>query len=179
MLVYWCFPNPVKLDACESYSRLWGCSINPVHQHEIQMILGPDPTTACIPVLYRTSHPVQCLEIEEAWLLVWFRFPSQFRILKGGLVDFCLKLKCFFFNLFFHLMLILLSIHNCPTIRRSNPLHSFHFLPHIFLHFSFLLLPPGKYFWQLHQWEETGAQKWMLLSKVQYNKRQKCRVAIF
>ena len=24
MLVYWCFPNPVKLDACESYSRLWG-----------------------------------------------------------------------------------------------------------------------------------------------------------
>ena len=58
------------------------------------------------------------------------------------------------------------------TIRRSNLLHSFHFLPHIFRHSSFLLLLSWKYLWQLHRGEEAVAQKWTLLSKVQCNKRQ-------
>ena len=74
------------------------------------------------------------------------------------------------------LILIPLSIHNCPTIRRPNLLHSFHFLFHIFCIFLSYLSPLGKYFWQLHLWEETGAQKWMLLSKVQYNKRQNAKL---
>ena len=51
-----------------------------------------------------------------------------------------------------------------------------HFLPHFFLPFFFLLLPSGKIFLTTASMRGNRGAKWMLLSKVQYNKRQNAKL---